>query len=185
VKWRIVIAISVLAIWSLALNHIAHQKLLREKLIGSWTLASWQTSGNTGGESPRMTGEEPQGRLVIEASGVFAYMVVRRPDIQITSRDRAIAQTVSYFGTYTVSEAESTITLHIECSSSPDLNGTQQKRIITSLTADEMRYAAPAHAPDQIDHVVWKRAGQASRGARVSHGLEDGRPGIQVLSKDR
>ena len=51
--------------------------------------------------------------------------------------NKAVAHGVlSYFGTYAVSEAAKTLTLHIERSSFPNQNGIDGKRVITSLTAD-------------------------------------------------
>ena len=53
--------------------------------------------------------------------------------------NKAVVQgSVGYFGAYTVNE-DGTLTLHIERSSFPNWNGTDQKRIIISLTADEMK----------------------------------------------
>ena len=57
-----------------------------------------------------------------------------------------------------VKEEEKVILLHLEASTFPSLVGTDQKRIITSLTADELRYTNPAAMPGVQVHQVWKRA---------------------------
>jgi hypothetical protein len=49
---------------------------------------------------------------------------------------------IAYFGTYTATDA--TIALHVERSSIPNLNGTDGKRIVTALSADEMTWTNPA-----------------------------------------
>jgi hypothetical protein len=72
---------------------------------------------------------------------------------------KAVAQgTISYYGTYTVNEADKTVTYRIEGSSYPNLTGGEQKRIITSLTADELRYTNPATTTGTKAEAVWKRA---------------------------
>jgi hypothetical protein len=47
---------------------------------------------------------------------------------------------LSNYGTYTVNEADKTITIILEASSFPNQVGVDQKRIVTSVTADELRY---------------------------------------------
>ena len=62
------------------------------------------------------------------------------------------------FGTWSVDEATKTLTTQIEAASSPNLNGGTQKRVISSLSADELKYTNPASQIGTIDDVVWKRA---------------------------
>jgi hypothetical protein len=61
------------------------------------------------------------------------------------------------FGTWSFDEATKTITTNIEAASFPNLVGGTQKRIITSLTGDEMKYTNPASLIGTVDEVVWKR----------------------------
>jgi hypothetical protein len=46
---------------------------------------------------------------------------------------------IAYYGTYTVDEPGKTVTLRVEASSFPDQVGSEQKRTITSLTANELK----------------------------------------------
>jgi hypothetical protein len=65
----------------------------------------------------------------------------------------AIAGSNAFFGTYAVNEADKTLTLRIEASSYPNLEGTVQKRTITSLTpGDELTWTNPANHGE----VAWK-----------------------------
>ena len=62
------------------------------------------------------------------------------------------------FGTWSIDEGTKTLTTNIEAASSPNLIGGTQKRIITSLTADELKYTNPASQIGTVDDVVWKRS---------------------------
>jgi Lipocalin-like domain len=66
---------------------------------------------------------------------------------------------IAYFGTYAVNEAEKVITAHIEGSTFANLiEGPEQKRLITSLTADELRFTNPATPSGATLELVWQRA---------------------------
>jgi hypothetical protein len=51
---------------------------------------------------------------------------------------------MAYFGTYTVTDADKTIALHVERSSIPNLNGTDGRRVVTAISTDEMNWTNPA-----------------------------------------
>jgi hypothetical protein len=69
-----------------------------------------------------------------------------------------IVESIAYYGTYTVNEVEGVAILHLEASTFPNQIGTDQKRTITSLTADELKYSSPAAMSGVQVHQVWKRA---------------------------
>jgi lipocalin-like protein len=60
--------------------------------------------------------------------------------------------TITYFGTYSISEADSSIAIHVVGSSFPNWNGTDQKRLPEQLTL-----TVRSSAGDVVD-VIWKRA---------------------------
>jgi hypothetical protein len=64
----------------------------------------------------------------------------------------------AYYGTYTVNEDVKVISLHLDASTFPNQVGTDQKRTITSLTANELKYSSPAAKSGDQVHQVWKRA---------------------------
>jgi Lipocalin-like domain len=72
--------------------------------------------------------------------------------------DSLIVEPMAYYGTYTVDETERVAILHLEASTFPNQIGTYQKRTITSLTADELKYSNPAAMPGVQVHQVWRRA---------------------------
>jgi hypothetical protein len=64
---------------------------------------------------------------------------------------------LSHFGTYSLNEADGTFTLHVEVSSFSNYNGTDQKRIVTSLSADEMKVTNPTPTTPDTAYAVFKR----------------------------
>ena len=61
--------------------------------------------------------------------------------------NKAVVQGIlCYFGTYSVSDADRSLNIHIESSSFPNWKGADQKRFLT-LTEDEMRWINPTVRP--------------------------------------
>ena len=61
------------------------------------------------------------------------------------------------FGTYSVNEADKTITTRIEGGMYPNVTGSEQKRIISQLDADELKYTNPAATTGASAAAQWKR----------------------------
>jgi hypothetical protein len=74
-----------------------------------------------------------------------------------------IQGSLAYFGTYSVNEEDKTLVSRIEGSTFPNSEGEQQKRVITRLTMDELRYINPATTLGARAEAVWKRVKQAQR----------------------
>jgi hypothetical protein len=154
--WRSILGLSAIAALGLVLlpsNAAGQQKSLKEQLVGTWTLVSWEQVNKDGSKFQRF-GANPKGVNVFDASGRFIVMFARDDLPKIASNNPStptpeeaktiVGGAISYYGTYTVDEASKTITLRVEASSYPNLLGADQKRIITSLTADELKYGNPA-----------------------------------------
>ena len=76
---------------------------------------------------------------------------------ETAEEDKATADwTITYFGTYSVSEPDSSITIHIEGSSFPNWNGAEQKRIV-AITGDQLTLTVRPPSGEIVD-VIWKRA---------------------------
>jgi len=168
---RNMFSLSVITALGLALlpgSAVSQQKSLKDQLVGIWTLASWERV-NPDGSKLQGFGANPKGISVFDASGRFALIINRADLPKLASNDRAkgtadenkavVQGSIAYFGTYSVDEAAKTINLKLESSSfANQLGMATHKRVITSLTADELKYANPtATAGGQI-HQVWKRA---------------------------
>ena len=64
--------------------------------------------------------------------------------------------TITYFGTYSISEADSSIAIHVEGGSFPNWNGTDQKRFV-AIAGEQLTLTVRPTAGDIVD-VIWKRA---------------------------
>ena len=167
---RSLLSTSVLLALAVALvpsNVLGQQKSIKEQLVGTWIFVSAHDVKPDGSRVDPW-GPNPKGAAVYDANGRFTFMIMRSDLPKFASNNRAqatgdegkaVAQgMVAYYGTYTVNEADKTVTYRIEASSYPNLSGGEQKRIITSLTADELRYTNPATTTGTKAEAVWRRA---------------------------
>jgi hypothetical protein len=146
----------------------AQTKSLKDQLLGTWTIVSWEQANKDGSKTQRF-GANPKGVNVFDSTGHF-FIMFARPDLpKLASNDpmnptpeeaKAITVgAVAYFGTYTVDEPSKTISLKIESSTLPNQLGIDQKRVISSLTADELKYTnTTAVANAGPINSVYKRA---------------------------
>ena len=155
-----------LAVGLSASDALAQQKSLKEQLVGTWTLVS-SDQVRPDGTNLQQFGSDPKGINVFDANGRFFVMIASADNLQIASNGRSqknfeedglIVESIAYYGTYTVNEDVTVISLHLDASTFPNQVGTDQKRIITSLTADELKYSSPAAISGAQVHQVWKRA---------------------------
>src|SRR6185436_19044522 len=72
--------------------------------------------------------------------------------------NKAVAHGVlSYYGTYSLNESDGVLTLNIERSSFPNQNGSSFKRVIKTLTADELVYVNTQTLAGRVNTNVWRR----------------------------
>jgi Lipocalin-like domain len=120
-------------------------------LVGTWTWVTVETVRPDGSRSQPF-GPNPKGHIVFDANGHFAYLLTRsgRPRFASNNRDdttpeenkAAVQGTLAYSGRYSVSDKN--LIFEIEASTFPNAEGAEQKRVITSLTADELKYSNTA-----------------------------------------
>jgi hypothetical protein len=149
-KSRTILVLSATASFALALlssNVMAQTKSLKEQLVGAWTVTSQEQVRKDGSKVERF-GANPKGIAIFEANGLFVT-ILARPDLpKLASNDpmnpspaEALAVgSLAYFGTYTVDEPSKTILLKLEASTLPNQLGFEGKRVINTLTADELKY---------------------------------------------
>lgn len=151
-------------------------KTLRQQLIGTWTIVADTFEG--GGNKIEVFGPHPKGTMILAGDGHFSVVITRGDVARFASNNRmkgtpeentaAVQGGIGYFGTYTVSEADKTLLLHVESCTFPNWSGTDQKRIV-ELTGDELRAVNPTPSVGTgTAQVVWKRAKPERPGASAS-----------------
>jgi hypothetical protein len=65
---------------------------------------------------------------------------------------------IAYFGTYTINEADKTLSLQVDGSTLMNMFGIEQKRLITSISADEIKLRNPTAVGGGHIDLVLKRA---------------------------
>jgi hypothetical protein len=163
-----VFGIAMMAWGLMSQTAMSQQQSLNEQLIGTWTLVSWDRT-TADGTTVRQFGASPKGIAFFDITGHYIITVMRSDRAkyaidnfgqiaQATAEEnKATAQgTITYFGTHSVNEADRTIGIHVEASSFPNWNGTDQKRLF-ELTGDQLKLTVRPPRGGTVD-VVWKRA---------------------------
>jgi hypothetical protein len=143
---------------------LGQEKSLKEQIVGSWTLVQ-AVDTNADGTKTNPWGANPKGAYMFGADGRFTQMLFHTDLPKIDTRmagtpdqNKAIAQgIVAMYGSYTVDEASKTIAVKFEGSSFAKFVGTEGKRVITSINADEFRSSNPATSTGGKAESIWKR----------------------------
>jgi Lipocalin-like domain len=119
---------------------------LKDQIVGAWNFVVAEVTAPDGKKSFPF-GETPKGILIFTADGRFAQIHVAGDVTRIASNNRLtgtpeeyaeiMRRSLSVFGTYTVDEANKTVTYNIVSSSFPNWEGQAQTRAIDKLTAEE------------------------------------------------
>ena len=159
-------AIAVAISATFPIGSVAQGKSLKDQLIGTWIYVSSTARRENGSTVQRPSFK---GTATYTADGRFHFITTRTDapkyasnDPARPSPDEAIAiasGSIAYTGTYTVDENTKTIHANIETSTFPNLVGApNQRRIITSITADEMKFTNPRTTAGVTLEFVFKRA---------------------------
>ncbi|HLJ20575.1 MAG TPA: lipocalin-like domain-containing protein [Stellaceae bacterium] len=159
------LAFSVLAAGALAPSAAeAAAKVSKSKLVGTWSTVS---ISNTAADGKTTQNYGPgDGLLIFSRNGTFVQ-VLARPDLPkfasnnrmtgTADENKAVVQgSLAIFGTYKVAK-DGTLTLHIERSSYANWSGTDQVRVVTSLTPSELKWDIAAASIGGRATAVWKR----------------------------
>jgi len=146
---------------------VSQQKSPKAQLVGTWTLVSWDQR-NVDGTTFQQFGASPKGIAFFDTGDHYIITVMRsdRPNYAIDNfgqlahatadENKATAQgTITYFGTYSVNEADGTIDIRVEASSFPNWNGTDLKRFF-EVTEDQLKLTVRPPRGGSVD-VLWKR----------------------------
>jgi hypothetical protein len=161
-----IFSIAMMASVLMPLSVKGQQKSLADQVVGTWIYVSSTAKREDGSYETR---PRLQGAVTYTTDGRFHFITtladapkyasgVRErptPDEAMATASSALA----YAGTYTVDEGTRTIHANIETSTFPNFVGApNQRRIVTSITADEMKFTNPRTASGLTLEIVWKRA---------------------------
>ena len=134
-------------------------------LVGTWTLVSAETVRPDGNSGPTF-GADPKGLLILTSDGRFLYLFSRSdlPKFASDSRatgtpeeNKAVVQgSISTYGTYSVTDKS--LAIKVENSTFPNWLGNDQKRTITMMTGDELKWTNPAASAGGVAELVFRRA---------------------------
>lgn len=157
---------ALISVAALTTNAVSQVKSLKDQLVGTWIYVSSTATREDGSaiERPKL-----QGAVTYTADGRFHFITVRSDAPKYASGDSArpsaeeamaiASGVVAYTGTYTVDESTKTINVNIETSSFPNLVGApNQRRIVTSITDDELKFTNPRTPAGITLALVFKRA---------------------------
>lgn len=147
-------------------SSMAQGKSLKDQLVGTWIYVSSTGKREDGTPVPRPS---LQGAVTYTADGRFHFITTRTDAPKYASSDSsrpspdeamAIASgSIAYTGTYTLDESTKTVHANIETSTFPNLVGApNQRRIITSITDEELRFTNPRTPAGVTLELVFKRA---------------------------
>lgn len=137
-----------------------------KELVGTWMLVSITLEKD--GQKTDMYGPNPQGQVTFDPTGHFSEIITRSDLPKFASNDRqagtpeenkAVVQgTIAYFGPYSVSETDKTVTIHLEGGTFPNWAGTDQKRFFT-ISGDELNLTnATSSLGSGVARLILKRA---------------------------
>ena len=130
-------------------------KSLKDQIVGTWNFVVAEITAPDGKKSFPF-GETPKGILIFTPDGRFAQIHVASDVPRIASNNRMtgmpeeyagiMRRSLSVFGTYTVDEANKTVTYNIVSASFPNWEGEAQTRTIDKLTTEEFVNTNPGVA---------------------------------------
>ena len=141
-----------LSLMAMATIAPAQPRSLKDQVVGAWELASAQTT-NKDGSTVHSFGPNPKGMVIFEANGRYVQVNLSASLPKFASgnrmkgtadENRAVVQgSISYYGTWHVDEAAKLMVQRVEANSYALHTGTEYKRPISKLTADELVFTNP------------------------------------------
>jgi len=147
----------------------AQQKSAKEQIVGAWTLVSVASEMDDGRKGEPF-GPSPKGVIIFSSDGHFSLFQSRAEIPKIAANDRAkatpeeaqsiVASSIAYYGTYSIDENTKVMSVNIAASTYANVAAIpNQKRTITLLTSDELKFDNPRTPNGMTLRTTWKRAG--------------------------
>jgi Lipocalin-like domain len=162
-------AIATIGVALLPVGTVGQEKSLKEQLVGTWLQVSIDGTFPDGTKR-QLFGPNPKGMLIYTIDGYFSLMQSRADLTKLESSNRAtatpdeakaiVAGSIAYIGKYSVDEASKVVSIEIQGSTFANQIGStsDNKRIITSLTTNELKLTNPGSASGLKLELVFKRA---------------------------
>jgi hypothetical protein len=146
----------------------AQQKSTRDQIVGAWTLVS-VTSEMDDGKKGEPFGPSPKGVIIFSNDGHFSLFQSRADIPKIAANDRGkataeeaqsiVASSIAYYGTYSIDGNTKVMVVNLAASTYANVAAIpDQKRTITLLTADELKFDNPRTPNGMTLRTAWKRA---------------------------
>ena len=142
----VISAVTVLELAMLPTIAVSQKKSLKEQIPGTWTVVSCDSTLANGTKQPFCVNSN--GVLMLDAGGRYVWMMAKRdrPKFTISNRFEAPADEfkaaaqglLAQYGTWSINDADKTLTRHIEGALFPNVEGTNDTTSI-SLTGDELK----------------------------------------------
>jgi hypothetical protein len=134
-------------------------------VVGTWTLVSSVTERD--GVKTDQFGVAAKGMLMLDATGHFMLTIIG-PDLpRFSSNNRAggspeenkavVSKSIAMIGDYSVNASEKTLTFKVESATFPNWIGTEQKRLLSSIDGDLLKYVTPTASSGGVGTVTWRR----------------------------
>jgi hypothetical protein len=169
-------ALAVLGIALLPISAAGQQKSLKDQLVGTWTLLIDDNVRPDGTQTP-VFGPNPNGIVIFDTSGHYALELGRSNLPKFASNNRAngtveenravVGGTLAHFGTYMVDEVTHTLTFHVQGSTFPNWEQTQQKLLFSVLSPDDLKWETPAATGSGPELFYWKKLKQDASATTV------------------
>ena len=140
-----VLCLSASALMLLPTGVVAQQKSLKEQIQGPWSLASCNNT-NAKGEKTAYCANNPRGILILAGNGNYASTTIAGG-----RKDTDAPGVAANFGTWSVNEADKTVTLHFVGAFNP-VNEGKDLKLNISLSGEEMKIAGDLF-PDVGGHL--------------------------------
>jgi hypothetical protein len=146
----------------------AQQKTAKEQIVGAWTLLA-VTSEMDDGKKGEPFGSSPVGVIIFSNEGHFSLFQSRAEIPKIAANDRAkatpeeaqiiVASSIAYYGTYSIDENTNVMLVNLAASTYANVAAIpNQKRTITLLTSEELKFDNPRTPNGMTLRTTWKRA---------------------------
>jgi hypothetical protein len=134
-------------------------------LVGTWTLVSSVTEKD--GTKTDQFGPGAKGMMVFDANGHFILTIIGADLPKFGSNYRTggtpeenkavVSKSIAMIGDYSVNGSDKTLTFKVESATFPNWNGTEQKRLLSPIDGDVLKYITPTASSGGVGMVTWKR----------------------------